>query len=202
MTPNLMKRRLSKSADARFAVTVAKTLQDGLEHLEKNTPDLIISDLGLPDSHGLDTVSKLLSKAPQTPLVVLSGFDDEATAIKAVKAGAQDYLVKGQTGRRLHGAFPVLRHRDGRALQGELEQHTQEILSIQTNLLKILEKNADAIIVVGEDKRILFTNPAVETLLGRAIKSLSTSLLIIRWTAEAQPKLKSTAPIKPEPLPR
>ncbi len=161
----LMKRRLSKSADVAFAVTVARTLQEGLTKLNQTVPDLIICDLGLPDSHGLDTVKKILSAAPQIPLVVLSGFDDETTAIKAVKAGAQDYLVKGQ----LEGVYMErsLFYAIERAhMQGELEHHANEILNIQANLTKILEKNADAIIVIDEDKRILFTNPAVETLLG------------------------------------
>ncbi|MGD0795343.1 MAG: PAS domain S-box protein [Dehalococcoidales bacterium] len=167
----LMKRRLYKSADARFAVTVSRTLRDGLDQLQANSHDLIICDLGLPDSHGLDTVNRILTKAPHAPLVVLSGFDDEATAIKAVQAGAQDYLVKGQ----LEGVYmerSLFYAIERSRLQRELEQHTREILSIQANLLKILEKNADAIIVVGGDKRILFTNPAVETLLGLAQKEL------------------------------
>ena len=168
----LMKRRLSRSASAKFEVRAVRTLREGMEQIESNPPDLILSDLGLPDSHGLDTVTKLLNKAPQIPLVVLSGFDDEATAIKAVKAGAQDYLVKGQlegfyTERSLFYAIERSR------LQRELEEHAHEILSIQTNLLKILEKNADAIIVVGEDRRILFTNPAVETLLERSQEELN-----------------------------
>jgi PAS domain S-box-containing protein len=167
----LMKRRLYKSADARFAVTVSRTLRDGLDQLAANSPDLIICDLGLPDSHGLDTVNRILTEAPHAPLVVLSGFDDEATAIKAVQAGAQDYLVKGQ----LEGVYmerSLFYAIERSRLQQELEQHSREILSIQANLLKILEKNADAIIVVGGDKRILFTNPAVETLLGLAQKEL------------------------------
>jgi PAS domain S-box-containing protein len=167
----LMKRRLSKTANARFTITSAKNLRDGIAHIERDRPDLIISDLGLPDSAGLNTVTRILTKAPQIPLVVLSGFDDEATAIKAVQAGAQDYLVKGQ----LEGVYMErsLFYAIERArMQRELAQHAHEILNIQTNLLKILEKNADAIIVVGEDRRILFTNPAVETLLGQSQKEL------------------------------
>ncbi len=167
----LIKRRLLRSANARFGVTAVSTLHDGIAQLGENTPDLIIADLGLPDSHGLDTVKKILSEAPQIPLVVLSGFDDEAIAIKAVQSGAQDYLVKGQMEsanieRALFYAIERAR------LQRELEQHSREICSIQTNLLKILEKNADAIIVVSENRSILFTNPAVETLLGRRQKEL------------------------------
>jgi len=167
----LIKRKLGRSANARFAITPVSKLQDGLEYLAWNEPDLVLSDLGLPDSHGLDTVTKILFEAPHTPLVVLSGFDDEATAIKAVQSGAQDYLVKGQLdGTQIERSLSYAIERA--QLQRELEQYTQEIYKIQANLHKILEKNADAIVVVSEDRRILFANPAAESLLGRKEKYL------------------------------
>ncbi len=162
---DLIQRRLGKSVNVLFDVTRAKTLEEGMAQLASDTPDLILSDLGLPDSHGLDTVTKILCEAPQIPLVVLSGFDDEATAIKAVQAGAQDYLVKGQTeGTQIERSltYAVERAR----LQRELEQYTQEITCVQNNLLKILDNNADAIIVVNAEKQVLFANPAAEVMLG------------------------------------
>jgi PAS domain S-box-containing protein len=166
----LIRRKLDRS-DTRFSITSVTRLQDGLDHLARNKPDLILSDLGLPDSHGLDTVTKILLDSPHVPLVVLSGFDDEAIAIKAVKSGAQDYLVKGQledTQIERPLSYAIERAR----LQQELEQNTREIYKVQANLLKILEKNADAIIVVSEDRRILFANPAAEFILGHKQKEL------------------------------
>ena len=170
----LIRRKLGKAVNSRFTVIPAMKLAEGLEQFSKAAPDVILSDLGLPDSHGLDTVTKILCDAPHIPLVVLSGFDDEAIAIKAVQLGAQDYLVKGriedaQLERSLFYAI------ERSQLQSELEQHTQEILNIQTNLLKILKHNADGIVVVGEDKRILFANPAAESLLGYRQKDLLKS---------------------------
>jgi len=166
----LIRRKLDRS-DTSFSITSVTNLQDGLDHLAQNKPDLILADLGLPDSHGLDTVTKILLNSPHIPLVVLSGFDDEAIAVRAVKSGAQDYLVKGQ----LEG-IPIERSLfyaiERAQLQQELEQNTREIYKIQANLLKILEKNADAIIVVSEDRKILFTNPAAEFILGHKQKEL------------------------------
>jgi PAS domain S-box-containing protein len=167
----LLKRRLLKSSVAKYAVTAANTLCNGLDQIEKNKPDLVISDLGLPDSHGLDTVTRILCQAPDMPLVVLSGFDDEATAIKAVKAGAQDYLVKGQL-ESVYMERSLFYAIERSRLQREVEQHALEILNVQGNLLKILEKNADAILVIGEGKRIMFTNPAVESLMELSQKEL------------------------------
>jgi PAS domain S-box-containing protein len=167
----LLLRKLGKFAEGQMKVKSVKSLHDALERLARNKPDIILSDLGLPDSHGLDTVTKLLCEAPNIPLVVLSGFDDEATAIKAVQSGAQDYLVKGQLeGRQIERSLFYAIERAG--LQTELEQHTQEVSSIQANMLKILDKNADAIIVAGKDGKILFTNPAAASLLDRRKKDL------------------------------
>jgi len=159
----LIKRKLENSTSSSFLVTSVKTLQDGLEHLANEPTDLVISDLGLPDSHGLDTVKKILKAAPHVPLVVLSGFDDESIAIKAVQAGAQDYLVKGHfesshLERSLN--YSIERAR----LQRELDKNNREIISFQETLHKILDKSLNASFIIGEDKRILFTNPAVEPL--------------------------------------
>lgn len=58
--------------------------------------DVVLLDLSLPDAHGLDTVKRMLGVAPELPIIVLTGLDDENLAVQAVQAGAQDYLVKGQ----------------------------------------------------------------------------------------------------------
>lgn len=73
------------------------TLAAGLERLRGGRIDVVLLDLGLPESSGLDTVQRLLAKPGRMPaLVVLSGLSDEAVALSALEAGAQDYLVKGQ----------------------------------------------------------------------------------------------------------
>lgn len=71
-------------------------LSTALEHLSTGETDVVLLDLSLPDSQGIQTFLRLVRAAPRTPIVVLSGLDDEAMAIRAVREGAQDYLVKGQ----------------------------------------------------------------------------------------------------------
>lgn len=78
-----------------FHVVHCTRLTDAFEALDKDAFQVILSDLWLPDSCGIDTFHRLLAKDPGAPIVVLSGNDDEATAVKAVQCGAQDYLVKG-----------------------------------------------------------------------------------------------------------
>lgn len=78
-------------------VTRSRTLRDALAALGSGI-DCVLLDLGLPDATGLAAVATLSSRAPATPLIVLTGLDDEAAGVAAVQAGAQDYLVKGNVG--------------------------------------------------------------------------------------------------------
>jgi len=91
---DLVRLRLVESRPA-VRVDYASRLSDGLAAIAKEMPSLVLLDLNLPDSHGAETFRKIMEKAPGVPVVVLSGQDDEALAMKAVNQGVQDYLVKG-----------------------------------------------------------------------------------------------------------
>ena len=78
--------------------------------------DIVLLDMGLPDGHGLDTVRRAHASAPDVPMIVLTGLDDEALAAEAMKEGAQDYLIKGQIENR---ALP-------RALRHAIERHRMQ----------------------------------------------------------------------------
>ena len=75
----------------------AEKLGEGLKMLMNERFDIVLLDLNLPDSNGLDTVRNFLSKNNSVPFIVLTGLDDETTGLNAVQVGAQDYLVKGKT---------------------------------------------------------------------------------------------------------
>lgn len=79
-----------------FRITLDSTdnLSTAIEQLEASEYDLVLLDLSLPDSLGLDTLSKLLPHASEIPIVVMTGRDDDAMAIQAMRAGAEDFLVK------------------------------------------------------------------------------------------------------------
>jgi len=79
-----------------FEIERAERLSDGLKRLSNGNIDIVLSDLSLPDSHGLETFGRLHAQAPQVPIIVLSGLNDTNIAIHAVHAGAQDFLIKGQ----------------------------------------------------------------------------------------------------------
>ncbi|HET7272893.1 MAG TPA: EAL domain-containing protein [Rubrobacter sp.] len=79
-----------------FDVKHVGTLGEALDELDRPPFEVVLLDLSLPDSAGLDTVERMRRAAPQLPLVVLSGRDDEEVALQALQSGAEDYLVKGQ----------------------------------------------------------------------------------------------------------
>jgi PAS domain S-box-containing protein len=77
-------------------LAIADSLDKGFRLIDDSVFDVIILDLSLPDSWGLDTFSKLHIKTPDTPIIVLTGIEDEKIGIDAVKMGAQDFLLKGK----------------------------------------------------------------------------------------------------------
>jgi phosphoserine phosphatase RsbU/P len=81
---------------AGFELVFADRLAQAYQALAQGDVDLVLLDLSLPDSQGLETFARVAERAPGLPVVVLSGLDDQELAIRAVREGAQDYLVKGQ----------------------------------------------------------------------------------------------------------
>jgi signal transduction histidine kinase len=95
-------------------VNCVPRLSDALACLEAETPSLVLLDLNLPDSRGAETFRRIMQKAPNVPVVILSGQDDEALAIMAVHHGVQDYLVKGDfTAKQLERALRYAVERQG-----------------------------------------------------------------------------------------
>jgi DNA-binding response OmpR family regulator len=88
---------LNEALPNRVELSHAKTLNEGLDYSSKSGFDIVLLDLNLPDSNGLNTLSNLLVTALQAPVVILARMDDEELSLKALQAGAQDYLVKGKT---------------------------------------------------------------------------------------------------------
>ncbi|MGR3220664.1 MAG: response regulator, partial [Candidatus Anammoxibacter sp.] len=84
-----------------FRLEDVDRLSKGLEFLAETDIDVVLIDLGLPDSRGLETFKRFHNHKPTMPVVVLTGLDDEALGIKAVREGAQDYLMKGDVGKNV-----------------------------------------------------------------------------------------------------
>lgn len=88
---------LSANPEQDCAITVAATLAEGMQKLDADQDfDAVLLDLSLPDSDGLDTLLRLINAFPNTNIIVLTGTSDRQQGIRAVGAGAQDYLIKGE----------------------------------------------------------------------------------------------------------
>ncbi|MGD8847136.1 MAG: response regulator [Desulfobacteraceae bacterium] len=87
---------LKKAGIGRFTLETVNTLADGLDKLSEQPYDVVLLDLSLPDSFGTSTVDEVLQRAPDQPIIVLTGAKDEHLAMEAGQKGAQDYLVKSE----------------------------------------------------------------------------------------------------------
>ena len=97
----LIREMLADAMAGRFELTHAGRLSAGLTHLAEERFDLVLLDLSLPDSRGMDTFVQVHTHGPDVPVVVLTGNGDENLSSQAMRAGAQDYLVKGEIDGRL-----------------------------------------------------------------------------------------------------
>ncbi|MBE0646733.1 MAG: response regulator [Bacteroidales bacterium] len=92
----LIQEFLKNQPHRNFDILQAGTLAEGLEQLGSGQIDVVVADLGLPDSQGIETLEKILEKKPTLPVIVVTGLKDELIGITAVQKGAQDFLVKDQ----------------------------------------------------------------------------------------------------------
>jgi len=149
----LLMEYLSDAPGNPFVLEHVQTLGDGLERVKRGGIALILLDLSLPDSFGLDTFARAHAAAPAVPIIVMSGRDDEALAIRTVHEGAQDYLVKGQVDSRL-----LIR-----SMRYAIERkRAEEALARERDLLHtLLENLPDRIYFKDEQSRFLRISRAV-----------------------------------------
>ena len=84
-----------------YLLTNVETLKEGLDILDKHYFNVILLDLGLPDSEGIDTLINVYNKVPDLPIIVLTGLNDKEIGILSVQKGAQDYLIKREIDSKL-----------------------------------------------------------------------------------------------------
>ncbi|RJF84223.1 diguanylate cyclase [Azospirillum cavernae] len=142
----------------RSTVTRVTSLREAQAWLHRNVGDVVLLDLSLPDSFGLETVSRLHADVPSLPLVVLTGFDDEDFALQILETGAQDYLVKGQTDGPL--MWRAIQHAIAR------KRLEEELRLSEERLQGIIGMAQDAILTADEALTITLFNQAAERLFG------------------------------------
>ena len=158
----LIREVLAEARGAAFDVERAGRLSTAMERLAAEGIDVVLLDLSLPDSQGLDTFAKAHAQAPQVPIIVLSGLDDEGLAVKAVREGAQDYLVKGQVDSDL-----LVRSMRYAIERKRVEEEFKELLEKIERAKQDWESTADSlpelVCLVDDRGRIIRANRTVET---------------------------------------
>ncbi len=127
-------------AKNKYHLRCAESLSEGFYIIEEHPVDLVLLDLNLPDSNGFNTLRRFIEKAPHVPVVVMTGITDQRKGTESVRAGAQDYLVKGEfESRQLVKAirYSLERFR----LQADAEERATKA-SNETSRLEALQKMA------------------------------------------------------------
>jgi two-component sensor histidine kinase/CheY-like chemotaxis protein len=136
-----------------FSVDHVDRLSAGLERLKAGGIDLILLDLHLPDSKGLDTFLAVYQRTPDIPIVLLTGLNDESVAVEAMRHGAQDYLVKGQIdGETLARAIRYAIER--KRVEMELYHYTERLRTLREIDQSILTARSPEAIALAALERI------------------------------------------------
>lgn len=153
----LMKFYLGESTAPVFETLHAETIKQAYELLGQNTFDIILQDLNLPDSHGIDSIKNLLEKFPGNLVLVLTGLTDEEVGLETVRYGAQDFLVKGRfDGKVLISSVMFAYERF--KLNKQIDKYEEEIDERKTrfdNLQKLL--NVGYLEVNKSDDKVFFS---------------------------------------------
>ncbi|MEI6349667.1 MAG: SpoIIE family protein phosphatase [Verrucomicrobiota bacterium] len=187
---------LIAEAGAQFEIETVGLLSEALELLDTFDYQLVMMDLSLPDSRGIDTFHTIAATVPHIPLIVLSGLDDESLALQTVTEGAQDYLVKGHVDHRT--LVRAMRYALKRA-------EADRALAEERNLLRnVIDNLLDSIYVKDSHGRYLLDNAAhmrslgvhnPENVVGRTVFDFFPESVAIKFQEDDDLVMRTGKPI-------
>jgi PAS domain S-box-containing protein len=172
----LIREMLRNNTDVKFDIHWVERLTDGLDLLRGKPIDIILLDLMLPDSQGIDTFWTMQTESDRIPIIILTGLNDEELAVEALRHGAQDYLLKGDLGSNL------LR----RSIRYAIERNQSELALRESEEFNasLLNNAPNPIIVINSDTSINYINPALEQITGFASSELIGKKMPYPWWCE------------------
>lgn len=139
---NLLQEIIADANETPCSLVHVERLKDAHNCLSKHHFDVILLDLSLPDKQGLETVAQTYGIAPDLPIVVLTGFNDQDMALEALRQGAQDYLVKGKIDHHL--LFRAIHHAIERAQTlKRLRQSEEQLQRLNEELERRVDEQTD-----------------------------------------------------------
>ena len=172
----LLQSMLADAGAVSFEFTWADRLEEALDRIRQENFDVVLLDLKLPDSRGEATLERLQETAQEIPIVILTGLEDEALAVRAIRRGAQDYLVKGTlNGRSIARAirYAVDRKRAeqqlkrlNETLEQQVEERTSELVAQSAILKAIIDNIPVMLCFYSPSGEVRLLNGAFESLLG------------------------------------
>ncbi len=172
----LLEEYLYETSLPSVTLLTAGSIASASKHLASDPVDLIMLDLGLPDSQGIDSVRKVRKLAPLVPIVVLTGATDEELGVEAVREGAQDYLIKnGVTAQVI-----------AKAARHAIERSQVEIRirESEDRYRTLFETMAQGVVYHDSSGRITSCNPAAERILGLSCETMKgRTLAELGWQA-------------------
>lgn len=139
---DLLQEILNEADETQWSLVHVERLSEALHTLNENYFDVILLDLSLPDKQGLGTIAQTHEAAPDLPIVVLTGLNDKAIALEALRQGAQDYLVKGKIDSDL--LVRAIRHAIERAQTlKRLRQSEEQLQRLNEDLEQRVEEQTD-----------------------------------------------------------
>lgn len=177
----LIREMLLGRGDGDFQVDVAGTLQEGLLRLEAQRYNVILLDLSLPDSYGIDTLLRTRAHTQNTAIIVMTGLDDQPTGVQAVKKGAQDYLVKGEVDSKLLRRcirYAIERQNTEAALRHSEQEYRSLIDDVfDTSMVGVLILDSDLMVVWCNEATEIYFGIEREEILGQDKRQLVDSKL-------------------------
>ncbi len=152
---------LDKSDNFKFTLVHKDSFSEGFSELKNRSIDIILIDLNLQQTNGIDIILKTRTVVKRIPIVVLSGLKDEIIARSIINIGVQDYLVKGTfDSDSLIRSINYAIERNKMIIA--MESMTETLQSNEKRFRNIIEKNADSIIILNKIGLIAFSNPSAE----------------------------------------
>ena len=158
----LLREMFNEQGSRNTELTIVRSMAEAERHLSAHAVDIVLLDLGLPDAQGVAAVRRAHAAAPRTPLVVLTGLDDESLAAQALQEGAQDYIVKSQidTYGTTRGLLRSLRYAVGRKTLEDALFEEKERAQVTLNSI------GDAVACTDAAGKLTFLNLVAEKLTG------------------------------------